>query len=81
MNTNRSVALPFYLAGLGTGVAVALLFAPRTGTATRKLIGRKVRNSEEWVEDQAGAAKKWVLTQGAGLRDRVSDVAEVITRS
>jgi len=69
------------LAGLASGFVLAVLIAPRPGAATRKLIGRKVRVGEDWVEEQAGAVKEWVVTQGADLRDRVSSVAEAITRS
>lgn len=81
MNDNRGSVLPLFLAGLGAGVALTLLLAPRTGTAARKLIGRRARLGEAWVEDKAHAAKKWVLTQGADLRDRVKDVTEAIVRS
>jgi len=81
MNGNRSSALPFFLTGLGTGVALTLLLAPRNGAATRNLIGRKVKEGEDWMKDKAGAAEDYVLTQGEGLRAGAKKVAEVIGRS
>jgi gas vesicle protein len=42
MNTNRGSELLCLLAGLGAGIALTVLFAPRSGAATRRLIGRKV---------------------------------------
>ncbi|MEX2260360.1 MAG: YtxH domain-containing protein [Bryobacteraceae bacterium] len=81
MNGNRSSALRCFLTGLGTGIGLTLLLAPLTGAATRRLIGRKVKDGEGWVKDKAAAAEDYVLTHGAGLRDRVKEVAEVIGRN
>ncbi len=76
----RSSALPFFLSGLGAGVALALLLAPLSGAATRSLISRKVKDGEDWMKDKAAAAEDYVLTRGAELRDRAKEVAEVIGR-
>lgn len=81
MNGNRNLAVPFFLTGLGTGVALTLLFAPLSGAATRRLIGRKVKDGEDWMKDKAASAEDYVLTQAAGLRDRVKEAAEVIVRT
>jgi gas vesicle protein len=81
MNGTRSLSLPFFLAGLGAGVALTLLLAPLSGEATRNLIGRKVKEGADWVKDTAAAAEDSVLAQTAGLKNRVKEVAEVITRS
>ena len=80
-NGNGGSGLPFFLTGLGTGIALAVLFAPLSGAGTRRLIARKVEEGEDWVKDQAGAAQDYVRSHGAELRDRVKEVAEVIGRS
>jgi gas vesicle protein len=81
MNGNRAYALPLFLAGVGMGIAVTVLLAPRSGAATRRLISRKVEEGEDWMKTKAAAAQDYVSSRGAELRDRVKEVAEVIGRS
>ncbi|HXA56271.1 MAG TPA: YtxH domain-containing protein [Candidatus Acidoferrum sp.] len=39
-----------FLIGLGTGAAVALLFAPRSGEETRELIAKNAKKSRRYAE-------------------------------
>ena len=71
----------YFLTGLGAGIALTLLLAPRSGASTRRLIRRKVEAGEDWVKNQTAAAHDYVSDRGEELRDRVKDVAEVIGRS
>jgi gas vesicle protein len=80
-NGSGGLSLPLFLAGLGTGVAVALLLAPRSGAATRSLLSRKVKEGQDWVQDTAAAAEENIRSHAAELRDRAKEVAEVVTRS
>ncbi|MDX1981597.1 MAG: YtxH domain-containing protein [Bryobacteraceae bacterium] len=80
MNGNGSTALPFFLAGVGVGIAFSLLFAPRSGPVTRDLISRKVKDGEGWVKARAAEAEEYVHAQGVKLRDRAEEVAEVISQ-
>ncbi len=41
-----------FLAGLGIGAIIALLFAPRSGEETRELIGRKAEKGREYIENK-----------------------------
>lgn len=61
MNGNRSSALPLFLTGLGTGISLTFLLAPRSGAATRSLIGRKVKDGEDWMKDKAAPRQKTTL--------------------
>ena len=76
--TNGSLALPIFLAGMAAGMAVAVLFAPRSGAATRRLIGREVEAGEHWVKTRAAAAQDSVSSHGGAIRDRVKEAAAVI---
>jgi gas vesicle protein len=74
-------AVPFFLTGLGTGVALAMLFAPQSGYATRGLIGRKYKESSEKVKDTASAAAVYAASKATDIRDRAKDVSDAITQS
>jgi gas vesicle protein len=39
----------YFLAGVGIGAVVALLFAPETGEETRKLIAKKAEEGKDYV--------------------------------
>lgn len=77
----RTHALALFAAGVGTGIAISLLLAPCSGPATRRLIVRKVEDTENWLRGKAADATDYVHTQAAEVRDRVKEVAEVIGRS
>jgi gas vesicle protein len=88
---NRGTALLTFVTGLAAGIALTILFAPRSGAATRRLIGRKVEAGQDWMTDKASAAQDYVTDKataaqdyvrdrGEELRGRVKEVAEVIGR-
>jgi gas vesicle protein len=81
MNFNSGSAVLIFLTGMGAGIALAGLLTPRSGAATRRLIGRKVDEGTDWMKHKAAEAQDYVKTQGEELRDRVKDVADVIGRS
>lgn len=73
-NCDKSSALfgvPCFLTGLGAGIALTLLFTPRSGAATRRLIGRKVDEGEDWVKNKAVEAQDYVRDHGEELFSRV----------
>ena len=80
MTNNRSFALPFFVTGLGAGIALAALLTPRSGAATRRLIGRKVEEGKEYLTSQFAAGQDYLRSQGAELRERFKEVDEVIRR-
>jgi gas vesicle protein len=69
-----------FLTGLGAGIALTVLLAPRSGAATRRLIGRKVEKGEDWMKDKAAAAQDYVKGHAEELRDQVKEAAEVLGR-
>jgi gas vesicle protein len=78
---HRTRELACVFLGMGIGIAATLLLAPQSGTATRRLIGRKVKDGEHWLKGKATSAEAYVQTRGADIRDRVKEVAEVVSRS
>ena len=57
--------ISYFFLGLGLGVAVGLLFAPKSGAETRDLIMSKADDSKEFLR-----------RRGEQLRDSASDVIE-----
>jgi gas vesicle protein len=55
----------YFFLGLGLGVAVGLLFAPKTGADTRDLIKSKADEGKEFLKQRA-----------TELRDNASDVID-----
>jgi gas vesicle protein len=47
---NGATNLGFFLAGLGLGAIVALLFAPRSGKETREYIAGKAEEGRDYVK-------------------------------
>lgn len=57
--------LSFFFLGLGVGVAVGLLWAPKSGEETRSLI-----------RDKAGEGKEYVRRRTGDLRETASEYAD-----
>ena len=49
--------LGYFFLGLGVGVAVGLLFAPKSGEETRKLIRERAADSGEYLKRQTSDLK------------------------
>jgi gas vesicle protein len=73
----------FFLAGLGIGAVLALLFAPRSGKETRDYIGEKAdvgkdfltskgKELREQAEEWADKGKNWV----ARGKDRLAEAVQ-----
>jgi gas vesicle protein len=64
-NSMTKNAATGFMAGLGFGAGLALLFAPRSGVRTRVLLARKTRKGADYVKRQA-----------AGLWDSATELVE-----
>ena len=62
---NGASKIGFFLAGLGIGAILALLFAPKSGKETRDYIAQK-----------AGEGRDYVKNKGEELRKQTEDVIE-----
>ena len=61
------------LLGVAIGAGLALLFAPRTGADTRRMIGSRARRAGDRVRDAASDVAGNVTSQINDVRDRVSE--------
>ena len=80
MAQDNSERLIWFLAGAAIGSTIALLYAPQSGEKTRKLIGRKARESREALSESG----QDLLEKGRELYDKgrrvAEDAAEMIER-
>ena len=80
--TGASFALGLF-AGAVIGAGVALLFAPKTGTETRELLGQQYRGLADRVSEATETLRQQARERGqqitSQLSDRVSSVTDRIT--
>ena len=82
-NCNISTKVAYFVAGVGVGAAVALLFAPQSGEDTRKQIAEKAQEGKDYVTSKGREIRKHaedLVDQGRDLvskqKDRLADVLE-----
>jgi gas vesicle protein len=73
----------YFLAGMGIGAAVALLFAPQSGEETRKQIADRAQDGKDYVTSKGREIRKHaedMVDQGKDLvskqKARLADVLE-----
>ncbi|HZQ25828.1 MAG TPA: YtxH domain-containing protein [Terriglobales bacterium] len=66
----------WFLAGLGVGAVVGILYAPRSGTETREAILSKAEEGREYVRNQAQRAREQANQWVEKGRDAVTQQKE-----
>jgi len=69
---DSGISIAWFLVGAAVGAAVALLYAPQSGKATRRLIAKKTEEGREAIMDSS----KEVLDRGKDLFDRGRELAD-----
>ena len=82
-NCNVATKVAYFVAGLGIGAAVALLFAPQSGEETRKQIAVKAQEGKDFVASKGREIRKQaeeLVDQGKELvskqKARLADALE-----
>jgi gas vesicle protein len=68
--------ISYFIVGLGVGVAVGMLMAPRSGDETRQIIRSKADESAEFLRAKADESKEYVRRRGTELRESASDLVD-----
>jgi gas vesicle protein len=71
--TNKTSSSCFFI-GLGTGIALTVLFAPHSGRTTRQLMRRKALAGTDMLKTKATAGRDYIERHGAALRDRANEL-------
>ncbi|MEP7355000.1 MAG: YtxH domain-containing protein, partial [Acidobacteriota bacterium] len=65
MRDRDDSSIPYFLLGLGLGAALGVLFAPKTGAETRRII-----------RDRAEESADYLKRRGDELRENAADAVE-----
>ncbi|MGH9784838.1 MAG: YtxH domain-containing protein [Terriglobia bacterium] len=65
MENNGSTKFVYFLAGLGIGALIGILFAPQAGERTRELISEKAEEGRDYL-----------LRKGREVRDQTSTIVD-----
>ena len=80
----QNSGISYFIVGLGIGVTVGLLMAPRSGEETRQILRTKADEGAEFLRTKADEGKEFVRRRGTELRESASDLIdrskEAITR-
>ena len=72
----QSNGLSYFIVGVGIGVAVGMLLAPRSGEETRQLLRDKADESKDFLRAKADESREFVRKRGSELRDSASDLID-----
>src|SRR5579859_435414 len=72
----QNSGISFFIVGLGVGVAVGLLIAPRSGEETRKILRSKAEEGADFVKTKADESREYVVRRGSELRDSAADIID-----
>lgn len=78
MSESNGSGILWFLAGLGIGAAVGILYAPRTGEETRQQIREAAEQGRDVVKDRARQAKEQAGTWADKGRDYLNNQKEQI---
>jgi gas vesicle protein len=73
-NNNRNETFAYLMAGMGIGVAVSMILAPRSGTETRLRIANKVLNGIDTTNEKVRQTRLRVMDIMDRGQQKISDV-------
>ena len=76
---NDGSKVGFFLAGLGTGAVMALLFAPRSGKETRDMIAQKAEEGRDYVISKSEEIRKQAEDAVEKGRDLVTKQKDLLS--
>ena len=68
--------ISYFIVGLGIGVAVGLLMAPRSGQETRQMLLEKAGEGKDYLKSKADESKEYVRRRGTEIRESAADLID-----
>jgi gas vesicle protein len=72
----QNSGISYFIVGMGVGVAVGLLMAPRSGEETRRILRTKADEGADFLRTKADEGKEFVRRRGTELRESASDLID-----
>ena len=72
----QNSGISYFVVGLGIGVAVGLLMAPRSGEETRQILLDKAGEGKDYLRTKAEESKEFVRRRGTEFRESASDLID-----
>ena len=72
----NNTGLSYFIVGLGVGVAVGMLMAPRSGEETRQLLRSKADESKDYLRHKADESREYVRRRGGEMRESATDLID-----
>ena len=72
----QNSGISYFAVGLGIGVAVGLLLAPRSGEETRQILLDKAGEGKDYLRTKAEESKEFVRRRGTEFRESASDLID-----
>jgi gas vesicle protein len=72
----QNSGISYFVVGLGIGVAVGMLLAPRSGEETRQLLREKADEGKDYLRAKADESKEFVRRRGTELRESAGDLID-----
>jgi len=72
----RNGGLSYFIVGLGVGVAVGMLMAPKSGEETRQILKAKADEGKDYLRARADESREFVRKRGDELRESAADLID-----
>ena len=73
---DQNSGLGYFIVGVGVGVAVGMLMAPRSGEETRQILREKAGEGTDFIRSKTDEGKEFVRRRGTELRESASDLID-----
>ena len=68
--------LTYFIVGVGVGVAVGMLMAPRSGEETRRILRERAEEGKDFLAAKADESKEFMRKRGGELRESAADLID-----
>jgi gas vesicle protein len=65
-----------FLIGLGSGLALGIFFAPRSGGESRRLIGQKAQQATDRLKATVDQRQEYIERRGTDLRSQANELID-----